>query len=246
MKKVDLKNYDGILPKYPRTPHAPIEPNASRDDLIFDKKDFYKIVNDKDYYVNITEKCDGSNCGMTIVDGQPILRNRNHILNKAFYRKTPAKMQFSSIWTWFYSNQDKFYDLEKEFGFMPCLYGEWMFAVHSIVYDKLPDVFIPFDVYDPNTDTFVSPRIYGPILTKLGFATIPLLSEKMLSDKELLSLRDGDSVFSTHKREGIYIKVCDGERITHRFKMVRPGFIQGEHWNEKDMEKNKVIKSDRR
>ena len=29
------------------------------------------------------------------------------------------------------------------------------------------------------------------------------------------------------KREGVIVKVSDGEVITHRFKMVRQGFDQG-------------------
>ena len=46
---------------------------------------------------------------------------------------------------------------------------------------------------------------------------------------------------STDLREGVYVKVGDGRWVTHRFKMVRQGFIAGSHFSTRpDVVKNKL------
>ena len=43
-------------------------------------------------------------------------------------------------------------------------------------------------------------------------------------------------------REGVYLKVCDGDKIIARFKMVRKDFICGQHWSKNKLTKNRVEK----
>jgi hypothetical protein len=66
-------------------------------------------------------------------------------------------------------------------------------------------------------------------LMMVGFATIPLESPVLLPSWEVLEeMANRPSHFhSKDKREGVVVKVSDGARITHRFKMVREGFDQG-------------------
>ena len=35
------------------------------------------------------------------------------------------------------------------------LYGEWLYARHTVVYDKLPDWFLAFDVFDSRKGKFM-------------------------------------------------------------------------------------------
>ena len=49
------------------------------------------------------------------------------------------------------------------------------------------------------------------------------------------------SQYANCSREGVYIKVSDGESITHRFKMVREDFVQGALWNNNILIKNKLL-----
>jgi hypothetical protein len=52
------------------------------------------------------------------------------------------------------------------------------------------------------------------------------------------------SLFSTTDvREGIYVKLGDGTRLTHRFKRVRKNFIAGEHWMRRSITKNRMVRS---
>ncbi len=172
-----------------------------------------------------------------------MIRNRNHILNKSYAANTPAKKQFSAIWTWFYNNKDKFEDLEKILGFQPCVYGEWLYARHTVAYDSLPSWFVAFDVYDYKSGKYISPKRYRPALTEAGFDTVPEMEWTKITEESLKAMRDTNTAFSKNERkEGIYLKACDGEFIVDRLKMVRPNFIQGEHWNKKELVKNGVAK----
>jgi len=233
-----------VLPDFPKTAHLPIEPNADRTDKVASEEELQALFSADIQNITIEEKVDSANCGMTLLDGEPVIRNRNKILSKNYEgRKTPAKMQFSAIWTWFYENKDKFEDLKKILGFMPCVYGEWMYAQHTVQYENLPSWFIPFDVFDYERREYISPLIYRPALEKVGFTIVPKVDLNKVSRKTLIESRDMNSIFSpNHRREGIYIKLCDGDKILSRYKMVRNGFIQGEHWNKTGLIKNKVEK----
>lgn len=233
-----------VLPEFPRTHHLPIEPNAQRDDLVVSEQELNFLLNSKD--VTIEEKIDGSNCGMTILYDYPIIRNRSHILNKSYSgnSKTPAKIQFASIWTWWYSNANKFNKLGKILGYLPSVYGEWMFARHTVSYNALPDTFVAFDLYNWKEEKFLASKIARPALEEAGFTVIPLIAQDVVLTREkLLQLRDGQSAFSTEQREGIYIKVSDGKYITNRYKMVRPDYKTDDKWNRKPLVKNIVIKA---
>lgn len=233
-----LKN---ILPDFPRTRHIPWKPNASSDDLVATTAEISPLItSDK---VSICEKIDGSNCGMALHDGEPVIRNHNHILNKGFHKETPAKMQFSSVFTWFYKNKFLFERLN-ELADCVSVYGEWMFAVHGKYYDKLPSLLIAFDLYDYGKHEFLASHIARPILAEAGFVLAPeLFYGSIDSFEQLENLCNQPSEFAAEgNREGIYAKVNDDSYVTHRFKMVREDFVQGGLWDKKILKKNKVKK----
>ncbi len=47
-------------------------------------------------------------------------------------------------------------DLARVLGTQYILFGEWLAARHTVAYDKLPDVFVAFDVFDKQQGLFVS------------------------------------------------------------------------------------------
>lgn len=233
--------YEYLLPEFPRTKHLPIEPNAERDDLIASEEDLLEL--EKEDLVFVEEKIDGANSAITEMEGYPIIRNRNHILNKSYAAKTPAKLQFAPIWNWYYANANKFLKASKLLGFMPSIFGEWMYAQHSVFYDKLPDLFIAFDIFDPENNKFLDSKFVHNELNECGFKTVPLLHQGKVNRNLLLKLRDGPSLFSSvEPREGIYIKVVRDGYVFKRYKMVRNNFIQGEHWNKRKITKNTTVK----
>lgn len=230
-----------IIPDYPRTRHLPWNPNAQREDLVATKAES-KIIFTSSRMV-VEEKIDGANCGMCVYDDHPLIRNRNSFIHKGNNKvRTPAKMQFASIFNWFYENIDKFKVLNNSLGYEVSIYGEWLYALHGIKYDQLPSYFVAFDVYDFNKRIFLDPLFARSHLNNAGFNVVPLLHEGPVEDwTQLEELCQKPSLFSTtDTREGVYVKIGNGKELTHRFKMVRPDFVQGCNWSKTSITKNKV------
>lgn len=191
----------------------------------------------------IEEKVDGASVGLCIdEDGNPIIRNSDHILGKGYVKKsTPAKLQFRPIWNFFYDNKEKFQAVKDQVG--GSIYAEWMWMQHGLEYDRLPNWLITYDVYIPEKKHFLCPEASRKLLTDVGFEVVPLLHQGPIETYEQLdALAYAPSAYTTlGQREGIYIKISDGESITHRFKMVRSDFKQGALFSD-EMKKNTVVK----
>src|SRR5437868_5832804 len=123
-------NLEAYLPEFPRTYHLPIEPNATSDDKVASPVEMERFLAGK---IHVEEKVDGSNCGVTLIEGQIVVRSRSNILNTdRSGRGGNARAQFAPIWSYFYDRVDRFELLEEQLGFMPGVYGEWIYAAHKI------------------------------------------------------------------------------------------------------------------
>ena len=235
------KSDKSLLPEFPRTRHLPHKPNAVRDDLVVTEAECAVIFSNKNTYVE--EKVDGGNSAIMLYEDRPIIRNRTHVLSKGYLKDTPAKLQFRPIWNFFYENKKRFLDINEAVGGPVGIYGEWLYALHGIEYDRLPELFLAFDIYDPEAREYLDTGKARRLLRKVGFCAPPLLhSGPVESWEQLEALCNEPSPFSsTDRREGIYIKVSDGRYIVNRFKMVRSDFVQGCKWNEKCLKKNSLL-----
>lgn len=229
-----------VLPEYPRTRHLPWKPNTVRGDLVATEDEAKVLFNNR--LTTVQEKVDGANCGMALYEGEPIIRSKDHILRKGYRKETPAKMQFASVWNWFYDHKDGFEALNNMLGPV-AVYGEWMIQSHGMVYDWLPDWFIAHDIYDFEGRQFLDPLLAQAYFEQAGFHSVPILKVgDVESYEELEELANGRTDFAVNdKREGIYVRVSDGARVLHRFKMVREGFVQGGLFSE-EMKRNKLAK----
>jgi len=229
-----------VLPTYPRTLHLPWKANAARGDLVADQKDCALIFTSPN--LRVDEKIDGANCGMVLLDGECLIRNRDHILRKGYTKDTPAKQQFKSVWTWFYAHKDEF-ELLASIG-PYSVYGDWMVAQHGLEYDRLPSLFMTYDLFDHDKGKWLDSQKAKEILQTCGFHTVPEVhSGAVDSWEQLEELANQPSPFtSLGHREGLYLKVSDGKYITHRFKMVRESFKQGGLWSESEINRNTVVK----
>ena len=87
-----MKSLVDNLPTYPRTPHIPYLPNISAGDIVGTEKEVSFLFNSPNLVIE--EKIDGSNsAAMLCEDGNVIIRNRDHILNKGYLKATPSKIQ---------------------------------------------------------------------------------------------------------------------------------------------------------
>ena len=239
MKPVELWK----LPEYPKTPHLPFKPNMAQGDVAVDMT-AARIIFEQP--VVIEEKIDGASVGICAENGNPIIRNRDHILKKGFMRKkkdTTAKMQFRSIWNYYYEHRKGFEEIFEAGPYS--VYGEWMLAQHGLFYDKLPDWFIPYDIFNYEAQEFVSPVISRPLLEAAGFTCPMQHFQGLNSDGDYAQLEawaNAQTPWATEqKAEGLYVKVHNGQYVTKRYKMVREGFVQGALYDEKELKKNKVM-----
>lgn len=235
-----LNDLRQILPAFPRTPHLPYKPNLGDGDVVALQVEVESIFQQR---INIEEKIDGASVGICLFDGHPLIRNRDHILRKGYFKNTAAKGQFRPIWTWFYENKKKFEQLNEQGSF--AIYGEWMVAAHGIHYTKLPDWFIAYDIYDYEKRYFLSPVLARKTLEDLGF-TVPLLYLADLFSGGYNELEQYTNTISSWacgcKAEGIYLKTFDDVKVLNRFKMVRTDFIRGAFWDKKTITRNEKVK----
>lgn len=218
--------------------HLPLEPNAQSDDKIASAADMALFLAGE---ISVQEKIDGASMGISIYNGEPLVRNRSHILRKGYSaRKTPAQQQFSRVWTWLYENVDKINAVTKAVGGTVGIYGEWLFARHTIAYNELPDWFVAYDIYCSDERKFIDPTLALKLLNDAGFATIKVVHNGLCTTDTLLKLRDGESNYAQNQlREGVYLKSGDGQWCTGRYKMVAPWFRSDDNWNKQQLVKNK-------
>jgi len=227
-----------IVPEFPRTAHLSVEPNAEHDDIIATDSELLLFLNSEIY---VEEKIDGTNLGVALVNGEPIVRNRSHVLRKSYSKcKTPSQIQYQRFWSWFYDNTNKWRNLNKELGFEASIYGEWLYARHVVAYDRLPSLFIAYDIYNSAEREFLPPKESRDALAFCGFEIPPLLDIGVFSTAELVALRDGSSKYSTSSpREGIFLKSSNGQQ---RYKMVSPWFKSDDNWNKQPLVRNELGK----
>lgn len=235
-----MKSFRDLLPQFPKTPHLPFHPNVQDDDVVAKDNEIEPLFNASNQ-IYVEEKLDGASAAIAVIDDHPVIRNREHILNKGFIRKkndTTAKMQFRPIWNWYYKNKKKFNELYDHIGPVT-VYGEWMLAQHGMFYDRLPSYFVAYDLFCHRTKQFLQTSIVRNVLTTSGFALPSLIHTGKISNSDTLeSLLHQKSKFSsTEIIEGLYFKFFDGESIL-RFKMVRENFKQGSLWDHFELKKN--------
>lgn len=227
-----------ILPAFPRTPHLPHNPNSTSDDPVAEASEVSGVFT---LPVNIEEKLDGASVGMTIHEQHPLIRNRDHIIRKGYYKDTAAKEQFRSIWNWFYDHWSQFKSIQEAGPYS--VFGEWCLAQHGIQYTKLPDYFIAYDLYDYEREEWLAPPLARKLLGESGFTLATLYHQGEFGGgyDELTALANSPAAWAEDKAEGIYLKVYDERKVTHRFKMVRPDFVRGRFWNPEKIAKNRKV-----
>jgi atypical dual specificity phosphatase len=234
-----------ILPEFPRTAHLPHKPNTDKTDRVATDAEAAVIWT---ALVNVEEKIDGASCGMTLHEGEPLIRSRDHILRKGYHKKnSAAKAQFASVWNWWYANKAKFEFIAEAGPYS--VYGEWCVAQHGIAYNRLPDWFIAYDLYNYDRRFWEPSDVTARLLHEAGFNMPSLLLRgrmESLADfqapdwERLEGWANLQSAWSDTKAEGFYLKVFDSKQVTHRFKMVREDYVRGALWHPNKMTKNKV------
>ena len=231
------------LIKYPRTPHL----SGSR--LQPGDEDLSQIPfsDIQGKYLVVEEKCDGANTAVSFdQNGELLLQSRGHYLTGGYRER-----HYNLLKQWANVHREAFY---RVLGSRYVMYGEWMFAKHTVFYDRLPHYFMEFDIFDKETGRFFSTRKRRELLAQVPFVhSVLVLDQGCLQELEELVRWIGPSRFISQKpeksleeqcekagvcqemtraqtdlsgiMEGIYIKVEKGDYVEDRLKYVRPTFL---------------------
>lgn len=211
--------------KYPRSYHLSWSEGASNDDKI--STDISGLIGQQ---IIISEKLDGGNSslesnGCFARSHSGIPTHSSFDLLKAFHstirHKIPKNIQ---------------------------LFGENMFALHSIAYSELPGYFLLFNVRDQ--DTWLSWDEVEMWAEEIGVPTVPVLFKgKVDSDAELKKITKSFMIQPSlcgGVREGIVVRVAsefsDNNFSKYLAKMVRKNHVapNSGHWSSKEIIKNKL------
>jgi hypothetical protein len=231
-----------MLRKYPRTPHlegSRLQPG----DEDLDQVPFRAIAG---RHLVVEEKLDGANAGISFDSAGTLkLQSRGHFLTGG-----PRERQFAPLKAWAATHQSVLWE---RLGTRYVLYGEWLYAKHTVFYDALPHHFCEFDLLDRETGDFLSTPERRRLLEGTPVVSVPVLHEGPLrSVKDLTALigpstcrtpawrgalieaaraagQDPEVVVaetdSDDHMEGLYIKVEENGRTVERYKWVRPTFL---------------------
>jgi len=225
------------LVKFPRTPHICNLGAATRDDKLLTPEDLNALIHRGDKsgeetICYVEEKIDGANMGIFIDDksNKIMAQNRSHFVSSSYHP------QFAPLDKWISKHTTDLWSVLEPGRHI--LYGEWVHATHSVLYNKLPDWFVAFDCYDKYTGTFLGREELSTMLAPTSISLVPLIYVGVIKNIDhLKSLMEGKSAFSDSvTKEGIVLKVVNktSQRMISngRAKLVRSDFIAGnERWN---------------
>lgn len=232
------------IKKYPRTPHlsgSRLQPG----DEDLSQIDFSELLG---RHLVIEEKIDGANAAVSFDDdGNLLLQSRGHYLTGG-----PREIHYDMMKQWACAHRTRFWEV---LGSRYIMYGEWMYAKHSIYYDALPSYFMEFDIFDRTRGIFLDTPSRRALTDQMPISSVPVLAEGTFrTTSEILAylgksnyIRDGhierlaaycrENGLSVEERlaetdqddtmEGLYIKVEEGGEVVSRLKYVRAGFAQG-------------------
>jgi RNA ligase len=229
--------------KYPRTPHL-FGSRGTDDDKQMGDVESLRFLGDGSLIVE--EKIDGTNVGIHFTpDGKMALQCRGHLITEGMHPQYDLFKQWAAV------KRTVFEEMLKD---RFILFGEWVYARHSVQYRRLPHYFFEFDLYDKRDGAFLSLERRLALLEGTGLLTVPVLHAGAL-DRERLAALIGPSRFDSEfvnpltKRidnlmEGLYLRTEAREVVTGRAKFVRPEFVekvkQSEHWQHQAMTANRL------
>jgi hypothetical protein len=149
--------------KYPRTPHI----YGSRIQKGDEDLEAVRLEDIQDNHFVIEEKMDGANCAVSFDEhGQLHLQSRWHFLTGG-----PRERHFNLLKQWANKHQALFYNvLENRY----TMYGEWMYAKHTVFYDNLPDYFMEFDILDRQEGKWLSTQRRNELLKPIRQTVHPV------------------------------------------------------------------------
>jgi hypothetical protein len=227
--------------KYPRTPHL-FGSTGTADDKHLGRRESGRFIADASLVAE--EKLDGTNVGIHFTAaGRMVLQCRGHEITEGMHPQYDLFKQWTSV---------KRPVLERLLGSRFIVYGEWLYAQHSVRYRALPHYFFEFDIYDKDAARFLDLTARLRLLEGTGLQTVPVVHRGAATLEELHALIARSAFDSAFEHpgggrtdalmEGLYLRTEADGFVTARAKLVRPEFVekvkQSEHWQHRAMVPN--------
>ena len=233
----------GEFTKYPRTPHL-FGSTGTPDDKHLSEAESLRFIADDSLIVE--EKLDGTNVGIHFSDDRdPVLQCRGHLIGEGMHP------QYDLFKQWVTVKRNVLEELlEQRF----IMFGEWVYARHSIFYGQLTHYFYEFDVFDKERAEFLDLDQRLELLEGSGIETVPVVHSGALARSDLEGLV-GPSRFDSRfdnpltkttdiLMEGLYLRTESKGAVTGRAKFVRPEFVekikQSTHWQHQAVVPNEL------
>ena len=230
------------LLKYPRTPHL----EGSRSQPGDEDMDAMPFAAVRGKPLVVEEKVDGANAGLRFdAGGQLHLQSRGHFLTGG-----ARERHFAMFKQWATGHTSALF---ARLGARYALYGEWLYAKHTIFYDALGHFFVEYDVLDTENERFLSTGARRELLAGLPIVSVPVLWEgaprrleeitahvgpsRMKSPRwrealsraaerlELDPVRIARETDASDDMEGLYVKHEEHGHVLARYKYVRRSFL---------------------
>ncbi len=162
------------IKKYPRTQHIEGSRLQKGDEDL--KSVPFEAIKGK--FLVIEEKMDGANAGISFSEtGELLLQSRGHYLTGGYRER-----HFDLLKTWANTYAPQMYEI---IGDRYIIYGEWMYAKHTVFYTDLEHYFLEFDIYDKEQEVFLSTARRRELLEFMPFMkSVKVLYEGLLQRKE--------------------------------------------------------------
>ena len=217
--------------KYPSTPHLAVLHGVSiRSDKVLSEREREIFLS---HSLIVEEKIDGANLCIYFDRIGSI-----QLLNRSYHLREPFSGQWGKLTHWLSEKVNILFDI---LGDERVLFGEWCYARHSVTYDRLPDWFIAFDVFDKSAERFWSVSKRNELLMQSSISHVPEIGRGLFNLFELEQLLS-QSRFSKEPAEGLYLRYDENDWLVDRVKLVRPAFIQSikKHWSRSQIQPNQL------
>jgi hypothetical protein len=214
---------------FPRTPHLVDLGGGTRDDKVLSVAQRRDMLSGD---LVVEEKVDGANVGIALVDGLLTIRNRSAMLGE----NGAIHPQFHSLFGWVAEHAEA---LTEALADGSTLFGEWLYARHSLGYSRLPDWFLAFDVRMID-GSFLTVADRDRLCAAVGATPVRRLAVGRFTLDALTMLIGTPSLYRDGPIEGIVLRQERDGRLVRRAKIVDPSFVAGieGHWTRRAIERN--------
>lgn len=209
--RIEQYLYEQANPKYPRTYHMPWSEEVHSDDKTYDNMEYFLNKS-----LGISIKMDGSNVGLSF----ETLSSRSGT--------SPDHPSFDLL-------KQKYFTIKHDIPKNMIIYGEWLYAVHSIEYDNLDDYFVSFAILDGGKWLSIDDVIEWSEL--LGLKTVKYI-KRNIKFNSIAEMKETTEELARkvirNGHEGIVMRLESSfsDLTQNTVKYVRRGHVQTDkHWS---------------